>query len=292
MRDASQFGIAAAFPPFVAGTQEGGIAPLPLVDQATSVLADIQARLDAVAAAVDAQAQAQAIFGRHFQLLTGFHFTAATGQELAQAIGYGPTMLGGDPHAIDRWMMGASRVREALGRWRMLRVLAEASGAPPASWSVAQLPHRAGASWVALPPANGEARTSGKLSLVLHAASGALDLTQPSYGLFLDEWVETIPNASEHTGIAFRYEDTAGEAPQTLIVAVPPTLEANWDFDSLMAIVSETLDNAKLRALDLEALDSLAQLIPGIFLAANAGDETISTSLLTKFDVAIAERGA
>ena len=126
------------------------------------------------------------------------------------------------------------------------------------------------------------------VSLVLQAPAGALDLTQPSYGLFLDEWVETIPNAREHTGLTFRYEDTGGEAPQTILVAVPPSLDQNWDFDSLVAIVNDTLDDAKIRALDLEALDPLAQLIPGVFLAANAGDETISTMLATLFDPAIA----
>ncbi|HEX3475962.1 MAG TPA: hypothetical protein VHT91_13140 [Kofleriaceae bacterium] len=293
LRDASQFGVAAAFPAFVAGAQEGGVSPLLLVDQATSVLSELQARqAQAVAKAGDATAQAQAIFGRDFQLLVGLQFPAATasGAELAQAIAYGPAMLGGDVRAAERWLTGATRVRDALGRWRMLRVLAEASGAELAGWSVAQLPHDPTASWVALPPAPGEARASGKLSLVLHAPAGAPDLTQPTYGLFLDEWVETIPNAKEHTGIAFRHEDTAGEAPQTLLVAVPPTLDAGWSLDALLAIVNETLDNARLRALDLQALDLLAQLIPGIYLAANAGDDTIATMLTTKLDFTIQRR--
>jgi hypothetical protein len=290
MRDASLFGIAASFPSFVAGAQEGGVAPLSLLLQAKSVLVDLQARLDRAASAGDDVTKAQAIFGRDFQILTGFHFdpASATGQEIAQAISYGPTLVGGDAHAVDRWLMGASRVRDALGRWRMLRILAEASGAPSAPWSAVQLPHQPGEPWVALPLKPGESRASGKLSLLLHMTSGSLDLTQPSYGLFLDEWVETIPNAREHTGVAFRYEDTGGEAPQTILIAVPPSLDQkNWDFDSLVAIVSETLDNAKIRALDLEALDPLAQLIPGIFLAANTGDETISTMLATQLDIAI-----
>jgi hypothetical protein len=109
------------------------------------------------------------------------------------------------------------------------------------------------------------------------------------YGLFIDEWAETIPNATEHTGLAFRYPDTSGEAPQTILVAVSPTTGVTWDFDALLACVTETLDNAKLRALDLGSLDALAQLIPGIFLAANAGDETISTILPTRLDPVIAK---
>ena len=293
LRDASQFGIAAAFPAFEAGAQEGGVSPISLVDQATSVLSELQSRLgQAAARAGDEIAQAQAVFGRDFRLLVGLQFPSATasGAELAQAVAYGPTMLGGDPRAVERWLTGATRVREALGRWRMVRVLAEASGAGFAAWNVAQLPHDPTASWVALPPAPGEVRAAGKLSLVLHAPSGTPDLTRPSYGLFLDEWVETIPNAKEHTGIAFRHEDTAGEAPQTILVAVSPALEPTWSLDALLAIVNETLDNAKLRALDLQALDFLAQIIPGIYLAANAGDDTIATMLATKLDFHIEQR--
>ena len=293
LRAASSYGIAAAFPAFVSGAQEGGVSPMPLVDQASSVLTEIQSRLaQAAAKAGDAAGQAQAVFGRDYLILTAFSFpsTTASGAELGQAIGYGPTMIASDKHAVDRWFTGATRVRDALGRWRMLRMLSEASGGPPAPWSIAQLPHDPTASWVALQPAPGETRGPGRLSLLLHAPSGAPDLTQPAYGLFLDEWVETIPNATEHTGISFRYEDTAGEAPQTILIAVPPTTAPSWDLDSLVAIVNETLDNAKMRALDLQSLDPLAQVIPGIYLAANAGDDTIATNIAIKSETNIVQR--
>jgi hypothetical protein len=169
--------------------------------------------------------------------------------------------------------------------------MAEATGAEPAAWSAAQLPHDADASWIALPPRPGEDRASGKVSLVLQS-DAPINLTQSSHGLFLDEWVEMIPNAREHAGVAFRYEDTGGEAPQTIIVAVSPTTGSAWDFDSLAAILNETLDLAKVRAVDLETLDPLASLIPTIFLAANAGDETISTTLGTRLDATILQMGA
>jgi hypothetical protein len=293
LRNAAQFGVAAAFPAFVSGGEEGGISPMPLLDQAKSMLSEIQSRLEQAASdAADPVAAAQAVFGRDFRLLTGFQFPAssASGAELAQATSYGPTMLGADRYAVDRWLTGATRVRDALGRWRMLRVLASAAGANVAPWLVAQLPHDPTASWVGLPPSPGETRASGKLSLALNAPTGTPDLTQPTYGLFLDEWVESIPNANEHAGIAFRHDDTAGEAPQAILIAVPPTPAPTWDLDSLLAIVNETLDNAKLRALDLQALDAFAQLIPGLFLAANNSDDTIATVLATKLDVTIAER--
>jgi hypothetical protein len=154
------------------------------------------------------------------------------------------------------------------------------------------LPHSPGASWVGLPPNPNEDRPSGKVSLALHAPLGPLDATVPWFGLFVDEWVETIPNAREHTGIAFRHDDTGAEAAQAILVAVPPIQAETWDFDTLSTIVSETLDLAKVRAVDLEVLDPAAQLVPAIFLAANAGDSTIATVLATKFDPTILQAGA
>jgi hypothetical protein len=267
---------------------------LPLLAHARSVLADVEARLQALMGPPDdPEARAKKIFGRDFQLLVGFHFPAeaARAEELQRAIAFGPAMLGSDTHAIDRWLMQASPVRDALGRWRMLRLLAEAAGAAPAAWTVAQMPHQPGASWIAMPPNPGETRLSGKLSLALHAPAGLPDITVNWYGLFLDEWVETIPNAREHAGIAFRHDDTAGEAAQAILVAVPPRIAETWDLESLLAIINETFDLAKVRALDLESLDGLAQLIPMIHLASNAGDDTISTVLATKVDTQILAEG-
>ncbi len=45
-------------------------------------------------------------------------------------------------------------------------------------------------------------------------------------------------------------------------------------------MVNETLDLAKLRGVDGELLGELGQLLPGIYLAANASDDTISTRLV------------
>ena len=289
LRDAlvrvAAFGVAAAFPAFGGGLQEGGVSPLPLVEQARSVLVEVTARLKAAASTPgDAIAQASAIFGRDFTILTGFTWSAdsSAGAEVSQAFAYGPSMVGGAPRAIEQWFAQASRVREPLARARTLNVLARAAGAAWPVWQLAQLPHLPGASWIALPPHPGEARTSGTLSLALQlssAGAGVGAAGDSAYGLFVDEWVELIPDDRQHTGVAFQHPYTGAEAPQTILVAVPPTTGATWDLAALLAIVGETLDLAKLRAVDLGQLDSLAQIIPAIFLAANAGDDTISTPL-------------
>jgi hypothetical protein len=298
LRRAAEFGLPTSFPPFVAGGQEGNAAPMTLVDIANSVLADIAGRLsqyDNTAPTVaEAQRvlvqkltlQAQALFGRDFIILPGFAWpNVAARDELAQALAYGPTLIGADARAVDRWLQQAVRLREPLGRWRVMCLLGEASGVKPAGWDVAQLPHVVGASWMALPPLASEKRASGRVSLVLHRPSSPKpDATQPWFGLFLDEWVEMIPNASEHTGISFRYEHTGGEAAQAILIAVPPTNDGAWSFEALAATLNETFDLAKLRAIDAEFLPDLGQLVPGVYLAANAADETISTRFLEVVD--------
>src|SRR5262249_12798204 len=106
------------------------------------------------------------------------------------------------------------------------------------------------------------------------------DSSQPWFGLLLDQWVEMIPSATEQTGISFRYPDTGGEAGQTILLAVSPTAEPNWKFAVLLAVINETLELVKLRGVYPELLGELGQLLPGIYLAANASDETISTRFL------------
>ena len=86
-------------------------------------------------------------------------FAGQDDRELAKAVkirdafSAGPD-LGGETKAvaIGKWLMGASRVRPALGRWRKLWLVAEALGASRASYTLAQLPHRSGVHWAALPP--------------------------------------------------------------------------------------------------------------------------------------------
>jgi hypothetical protein len=91
----------------------------------------------------------------------------------------------------------------------------------------------------------------------------------------IDEWVELIPNATEITGLAFHYDVARAEAPQAVLLAVPPVPGQPWDFNTLATIVSETLDLAKSRGVDARLLGSLSQLLPAIYFQANANDDTI-----------------
>ena len=64
-----------------------------------------------------------------------------------------------------------------------------------------------------------------------------------------------------------------------MLVAVPPKNADRWDSESLVATLNETLDLAKIRAVDGELLGRLGHLLPAIYLAANAANDTISSNL-------------
>ena len=78
------------------------------------------------------------------------------------------------------------------------------------------------------------------------------------------------------TGIAYHYDDPRAQAAQAVLVAVPPGGTATWDLETLTDVLHETLDLAKLRAVDLELIGGLGQLLPAMLVAANHVGDTAS----------------
>jgi hypothetical protein len=235
--------------------------------------AELTRRLTSAGGAATPADRVAKVFGRDFLFLPRFVPAGAT--ELASALAYGPTLAPSDDDKL-RWLQQAARVRASLGRWRTLALYAGCLGAPLPVFDVAQLPHADGARWVALPFAPGDRPTSDRVSLDLHRVV-APAATAPWAGILLDEWSETIPAMSESTGVAVHYDDPGAEAAQAVLIAVPPTSAATWDLATLEAILTETLELAKIRAVDFEVLGDYAQLLPAIYLAANAANDTVST---------------
>jgi hypothetical protein len=280
LRQASRFGITGAFPIDTHGsdspprealfTQFGGV----LAElnhryaqaQAIDLLAgDAQTRILAATEVV------QAVFGREFVFLPGFK--PATPADLAPAVAAGRELLGHTEaerdNAVRRWVQQAARAQPSVERWRTLELYSEALGAPTTSASVVQLPHVDGTTWVALPFDSSQDRLpSGRVSVVLQGPARP-DATEGWYGLLLDEWTELIPNEKELTAISFHYDDPGAEPPQAVLIAVPPTTQGTWTLDALVHTLHETLDLAKLRAVDGELLDALGQFLPAIYLPMN-----------------------
>jgi hypothetical protein len=286
LRHASQFGLAGAFPATRNGTDEA--VRTALLAQTQSVH-DEALRRSGEAGAVQPPASAGAaekveaavtiaglVLGRDVPFLGSFVPPGAS--ELGLALAGGPASVAATPVArarvLRRWAQQLGRIRPPMARWRRLGLYAEAAGAP-LGIEVAQLPFQAGEPWIGLPIA-GARPPSGRVSLVLRRVA-APAATAAWAGLLIDEWTEVIPNERELTGIAFHYDNPGAEAPQAVLLAVPPTAAARWDEATALDILHETLDLAQLRTVDGQAVGGLGQLLPTILLAANQQRDTVST---------------
>jgi hypothetical protein len=266
--------------------------PAGLLDQASSALNVAQKRQSDVAtmltamdagqqwdAADDARSVIQTIFGRDLPFLVAFTPAEAHPGELAQAFGAQADLFGGSAISPDeqvrRWMMGSARVRPSLDAWRRVTFYANALGGPAQSWNVAQLPFTSGDHWVALPPASSSQR-AGVVSLLLSYTSPPTNATICA-GLLLDEWSETIPSPTASTAISFHYPSPHAQAPQAVLLAVPPSLGGQWNLDVLLAILNETIDLAHVRATDSSLAGSVGQFLPATMLACNLAGDTVST---------------
>ena len=220
-------------------------------------------------------------FGKAFVVLP--RFAAGNTDELAKAFGDSNKVQDNDPLAVVTWFQRSARVRDGIARLAASLGYAEAlNTGENLKLTVGQLPHKPDEPgqppdrWVGLPLKAGQQIAGGRLSLVMQA-SGAVDPQQPLAGLLIDEWVEIIPNARETTGVAFQFNPPDSFAPQSILLAVPPAPDKAWTVGDLQRVLLETLDLARLRAVDAEALDQTGHYLPALYLAFNANNDTVST---------------
>ena len=215
------------------------------------------------------------VFGSSFVAMPLFTYDNA--EELKQALAANEQVQGGDPLNVYTWFTRAARVREPLARWSAPLSAAEVLGTGESlRLKVAQLPFDAAQRWVGLPAEEGKDVLAGKLSLIVHAAS-TLKVDQPLCGLLVDEWVEVVPSSKETTAIAFQFNPPDACAPQSVLLAVPPIPDQPWTVASLHRVLLETLDLAKLRAVDAEALGEIGHYMPALYFGFNTNDEVVST---------------
>jgi hypothetical protein len=271
---AASFGAPAAIPQSRKGNRADQLEAL--LVQAKSGRAELNRRRTDASAATTPGAKIAAIFGAAFKFLP--RFVPAAG-ELDQALNVGPTPPP-TPASIRRWLHGAAQVRPPTRRLRHVTMLARALGVTMPDPHIVQLPHAA-VPWAAETFGDDANRPiSGILSLALLRAVSP-DTDDPWVGLVIDDWTELIPNRVESTAVAFHYDDPGAEAPQTVLLAVPPGNEQTWSLDTVMAILRETLELAKVRTVDGELLEQLGQVLPATYLAANPRNDTISTIFAT-----------
>jgi hypothetical protein len=215
------------------------------------------------------------VFGPGFRVVP--RLQPAAGPSLATAFGASNTLQGGDQFAALTWVQRLSRVREGAARLDTVLQYADALSTFTGAFRVAQLPHVANEPWVALAPPAGKRMPSGRVSIVAHTP-GAPYAGGWLAGLHVDEFTEVVPNATETTAVAFHADRPSARAPQAILLAVSPHADARaWDLETLANIVQETTDLATIRAVDVDALESIGHFVPALHFAVNLAGDTVST---------------
>lgn len=90
--------------------------------------------------------------------------------------------------------------------------------------------------------------------------------------ILVDGWQEGIPNATEVTGVAFRYDAPQTEAPNAIIIAVPPykNPSAIWNMNLLANTLVETIELMQIRMVGSEEClgnHQLQKYLPALLFA-------------------------
>lgn len=306
----ANYGIADALPQSVVGDS----------DEITNVLAQQISKIRAVATqmlenAVQLKAQgdsqtlkvdervskyrnsAKEIFGPAFNLIPTFK--AKNPDELQAAIEFRDQESGltrhhiDNPYVVNEWLQGVARVREKVGNIEAITILAEAINTLNLDLKPLQLPFREKDYWVAMSYPEVKLEDINKpdmfvpngnyLSLVQLLPNSDFNPSLSQSGLMIDEWIEVNPKRVETTGIAVHYNQPSTEPPQAILLAVTPEVTGAWTWDKLMGVVNNTLDRAKLRAIEPEHIDDseFSQLLPAVLSAvSSSAGATISTDFI------------
>ncbi|PRY53285.1 hypothetical protein B0I27_104295 [Arcticibacter pallidicorallinus] len=195
--------------------------------------------------------------------------------------------------SVETWLESVARVRSSMGKLEQVRTIAEAQSDADIPFIAAQFPFNDKSSWLAVEfPATDE-QTGEKFDIlddtVVMAIHGsqARNVNELQSALLIDEWTEAVPNDKEISGVSFNYDQPNASAPNAILVAVEPTGAAQWSWDTMLGIISNTFDRAKTRAvepahiLEHPALDTLIPMTVANF---DLRDANISLDYLTVND--------
>jgi hypothetical protein len=226
------------------------------------------------------------LFGDGFPVLPTLE--APRSDELAASLAARATLTRDDDLAPRAWLGRMALVRPETDALVRLLGAAELTGGTEAGdVALMQVPHAPGEPWVALP--FGETPPRAHCAIVAHW-SGTADPARTLAGLFVDAWPETVPSATEVTGISFHYDAPGARAPQAVLLAVSPAAaEAAWTFDALLETVREAYRLGRIRAVGPRELELLGPVLPATYLPESYSKDVPSvhlTDLVTKYRAA------
>ncbi len=218
---------------------------------------------------------AKILLGRSFVALPLYEPHAAGQPELAAALA---APIESNPLAVEEWLQSVARVRPSMEALGWVTAYHDWIHPEPMALLPIQLPVHPGDAWIG--EAFGAAAPEGEaLSIVFcNPPSGT---AAPRCGLSIDEWTELVPAEKETTAIAFHDNRPNAQPPQALLLAVAPELRGSWRWDDLVTIVTETLDRAKLRAIEPDMIlqTEYFQLLPTLLTEFSARPAFVSTFL-------------
>jgi len=228
----------------------------------------------------------QVLFGEGFKPVPEFTLQADHADEWANAHGASDTTLAYvKTHVprhfpVDDWLYGVARVRAKLQQWENIVLLTQALQTSEPDLVPIQLPFRSNDTWLGLEIPPDYDNDGERLLYTAHYAQG-FDKAAAQCGVLLDEWTEVIPTRDETTGITFHYDRPNCEPPQSMLLVTPPVFDGQWQWADLIDAVNETLDFAKLRAVEPRQLDSLsyARFLPAVIMASTMRPITIAADL-------------
>jgi hypothetical protein len=191
-------------------------------------------------------------------------FAALEADLLRGAASRSSQRLGGTANAL-AWLQQCGRVRARVGTATSAVDLVDAAtGGERFQPVLIQLPDHAREGWAAttLPTQDNAPRTC------LVSLTGLPAAWDRVAGLVIDSWTEVVPDRRAATGIAVHFDAPSAQPPQALLLGLPPA-QGTWDVDAVLALVRQTFDRARQRAVGPEEIAGLGQYVPAIYL----GDE-------------------
>ena len=203
---------------------------------------------------------ARAFLGEDFALLPRFTITDAADVIKADANRDQLLKYARDtrnvPLPVDEWLHGVSLVRPSMHTFATVLMLSQTFNHDAPECSPLQLPFRDNDSWLGIEFPEGTAIVHDTIAMLQCVPQGFQPAATQT-GLLIDEWTEALPQKEEVTGIAFNYDQPNSAPPSAILLAVTPEITGKWNWNNLTDTVLETIERAKLRAVEPDMIDTM-----------------------------------
>ncbi|WP_298441131.1 hypothetical protein [Gordonia sp. (in: high G+C Gram-positive bacteria)] len=202
-------------------------------------------------------------------------------------------MPGVAPPEVSEGLARLGRVRGRVAAYDDLRLFQQAAGRPAGGLIPHHLPCEDGLAWLGGPlgpaendgdgPVNELRRWRRPAEPTAHVVVAGDPGPGTLHGLVLDEVAEVLPEPTVTTGLAVHYNAPNARPPQSILLAVQPAAAGSWGSDLLTETVHEAMDLARLRSVDLTALETvgLDAYLPLTYLPVGNPDPSIDSLVPT-----------